>query len=49
MVQSFEKLQELSGGSQSSAVANLFSSHPNTADRIEHITQRCLNDGYKRP
>lgn len=51
MVQSFEKMEKLSGESQSqtSTVANLFSSHPNTADRIEHITQRCLNDGYKRP
>ena len=48
MVQSFEKLQSLSGGSQSSAVTNLFSSHPNTQERIEHISQRCLQDGYKR-
>ena len=51
MVQSFEKMEKLSGESnaQGSSVTNLFSSHPNTADRIEHITQRCLNDGYKRP
>ncbi len=51
MVQSFEKMEKLSGESQSqtSTVTNLFSSHPNTADRIEHISQRCLNDGYKRP
>ena len=49
MVQSFEKLQKLSGGGQSSSVANLFSSHPNTQERIDHISQRCLQDGYKRP
>lgn len=49
MVQSFEKLQQLSGSSQSSAVANLFSSHPDTGSRIERISQRCINDGYSRP
>ena len=49
MVQSFEKLQKLSGSTQSSGVTNLFSSHPNTQARIEHISQRCLQDGYKRP
>lgn len=51
MVQSFEKMEKLSGGNsgQSSAVGNLFSSHPDTGKRIEHISQRCLNDGYKRP
>ncbi|MBR1509504.1 MAG: M48 family metallopeptidase [Bacteroidales bacterium] len=51
MVQSFEKLQKLSSGTaaQASAVSNLFSSHPDTQSRIEHISQRCLQDGYKRP
>lgn len=51
MVQSFEKLQKLSSGTsaQASAVSNLFSSHPDTQSRIEHITQRCMQDGYKRP
>ena len=49
LVMSFEKLQQLSSGSQSGPVSNLFSSHPNTATRIEHITQRCLQDGYQRP
>jgi Zn-dependent protease with chaperone function len=44
-------MEKLSGGStgQTSAVGNLFSSHPDTGKRIEHISQRCLNDGYKRP
>ena len=49
MVMAFEKLQKLSGSSQSGPVTNIFSSHPDTATRIEHITQRCINDGYNRP
>ncbi len=50
MVQAFEKLQEMSGStSQSGMVSNIFSSHPDTATRIERITQRCVNDGYTRP
>lgn len=50
MVMAFEKLENLSEGSQtSSLVSNLFSSHPETAKRIEHISQRCINDGYSRP
>ena len=50
LVKSFEKLQQLEGGSsQSGPVSNLFSSHPNTQTRIDHLTQRCLQDGYERP
>jgi putative metalloprotease len=50
MVMAFEKLENLSEGSQtSSMVSNLFSSHPETSKRIEHISQRCINDGYSRP
>lgn len=49
MVMAFEKLQALSGNSQGGPVSNIFSSHPDTATRIEHITQRCINDGYNRP
>ena len=50
MVMAFEKLEKLSEGSKtSSMVSNLFSSHPETAKRIEHISQRCINDGYNRP
>lgn len=49
MVMSFEKLQALSGGSQSGPVSNLFSSHPDTATRIQRMTERCNTDGYKRP
>ena len=50
MVQSFEKMEQLSGSTgQTGGIMNLFSSHPETAKRIERITQRCLNDGYERP
>ena len=48
LVKSFEKLQKLSGGSQAGPVSNLFSSHPDTQKRIDHISQRCLQDGYPR-
>ena len=50
LVQSFEKMEALSGGnSQQSGITSLFSSHPDTQKRIEHISQRCLNDGFERP
>lgn len=50
MVMAFEKLQKMDGGSgKTSVVANLFSSHPNTATRIERMSRRCQEDGYKRP
>ena len=50
MVMSFEKLEQLAAGSQTTNnVTNLFSSHPDTKSRIEHISQRCINDGYNRP
>ena len=50
MVMSFEKLQQLSGETESSGmVSNIFSSHPSTTKRIENISQRCLQDGYNRP
>lgn len=49
MVMSFEKMADLSGGNQSGMVSNLFSSHPDTATRIERISQRCITDGYERP
>ena len=49
MVRSFEKMEQLSGSTgQQGGITNLGSSHPDTQKRIEHISQRCLNDGYKR-
>lgn len=50
MVMSFEKLQSLeSGGQQASAIAKMFSSHPDTKSRIAKMTKRCKKDGYERP
>lgn len=50
LVMSFEKMQAMSAsGGTSNAISNLFSSHPDTATRIERISQRCVTDGYNRP
>lgn len=51
MVMSFEKLQSLDGegGQKASTVQKMFSSHPQTKDRIEKMVKRCQKDGYTRP
>ena len=49
MVKSFEKLQNLEGGIKSSTVDKMFSSHPETKERIERMTKRCEKDGIARP
>lgn len=51
MSMAFEKLQAVSGGSgaQASSVAKLFSSHPDTETRIQRMSQRATQEGYKRP
>jgi len=51
IVMSFEKLQSLEGESaaKASAVQKMFSSHPDTQKRIDHLTKRCNKDGYTRP
>ena len=51
MAMSFEKLQSISasGGRQSAIVNNLFSSHPDVAARIERMSARATQEGYKRP
>lgn len=49
MVMSFEKLQNLEGGVKSSTVDKMFSSHPETKDRIDTMAKRCQKDGYERP
>lgn len=51
MVGAFEKMQQLeqrSGGS-SGYLRKMFSDHPDTAARIEHMTERCEADGIARP
>lgn len=51
MVLAFEKMQTLEGGksSASGSLANAFSDHPDTAQRIKNMKARCAKDGYKRP
>ncbi|MDE7347363.1 MAG: M48 family metallopeptidase [Muribaculaceae bacterium] len=49
MVKSFEKLQNLEGSTKSTTVQKMFSSHPETKERIERMTKRCEKDGIQRP
>lgn len=51
MIMSFEKFLEMEGSSsqQSSYFAKMFSSHPETTDRINRLTKRANKDGIARP
>lgn len=50
MVKAFEKFLDMEGGSGSSSyMQKMFSSHPDTKKRIEHMAKRCEKDGFKRP
>lgn len=49
MVKSFEKLQNLEGSTKSTTVQKMFSSHPETKERIERMKKRCEKDGIERP
>ena len=51
MVMAFEKFLDMEGGStgKSSYVAKMFSSHPDTKDRIKRMSERAAKDGYERP
>ena len=49
IVMSFEKLQALANGATPGPVENLFSTPPDTATRIQRMTEKCEHDGYKRP
>lgn len=51
MVMSFEKFLELEGnsGSQSNYYQKMFSSHPETKDRIKRLSERATKDGIERP
>lgn len=49
MARAFEELQKLEGGAQKqSYISKMFSSHPETASRIKHITERAAKDGYSK-
>ena len=50
MVKAFEIFLEMESGSGSSSyVQKMFSSHPETQKRIDHMSKRCEKDGFKRP
>ena len=51
IVMAFEKLQSLEGESNSSSnyFQKMFSSHPETKDRIKSMSERATKDGYNRP
>ncbi|MDE6283637.1 MAG: M48 family metallopeptidase [Muribaculaceae bacterium] len=51
MVMSFEKFLEMEGnsGSKSNYYQKMFSSHPETKDRIKRLSERAAKDGIARP
>lgn len=49
MVMAFEKLDKMSDSSKSSYVKKMFSSHPDTKDRIKRMEDKAKKDGYTRP
>lgn len=51
MVMAFEKFLEMEGGDSQKMgyIQKMFSSHPETKDRIKAMTERCRKDGIKRP
>lgn len=49
MVKAFEKFLNMEGNSKSSYMSKMFSSHPETKDRIERMTKRAIADGFERP
>lgn len=51
MVMAFEKFLEMEGGqaAKSSYVTKMFSSHPETKDRIKRMSERAHKDGIARP
>lgn len=50
MVKAFEKFQNMEGesGQKSTMMSRMFSSHPETAERIKRMTERCQQDGFAR-
>lgn len=49
MAMAFNKLQELESSGQSNALANMFSSHPQTTERIKNIINKCKKDKIEAP
>lgn len=44
MAMAFSKLESMEAGAQTNGMAQMFSSHPSTPDRIQHIIDRCHKD-----
>lgn len=49
MAMAFSKLQELEAGGASNALVKMFSSHPQTKDRISNIIKKCKKDKIAPP
>lgn len=51
MVMAFEKFLDMEGGSgtKASYIGKMFSSHPDTKDRIQRMSDRATKDGIERP
>jgi len=49
MAMAFEKLQSMENGQSANTIQKMFSSHPDTAKRIKHVSERAKKDGYTRP
>lgn len=49
MAMAFSKLESMEAGAQSNGMAQMFSSHPSTPDRIQHIIDRCHKDKIAPP
>ena len=49
MAMAFSKLQQLEAGGSANALQNMFSSHPQTKDRINNIIKKCKKDNIVAP
>lgn len=49
MAMAFSKLESMEAGAQTNGFAQMFSSHPSTPDRIQHIVDRCHKDKITPP
>ena len=49
MAMAFSKLKSMEVGAQTNGMAQMFSSHPATQDRINHIIDRCHKDNITPP
>lgn len=49
MVMAFEKMNNLSSGQKASYIQKMFSSHPQTSERISRMQKRAEKDGIQRP